>query len=453
MSRTTLKVAAWTAGIIVGLVAAVCVAAALVNLHDRAPSPEAIRWSAAYDARPEVAAEDNAFLFLLGLSAPPAADPLAVGRQRLARLQAGVTQLDSAARLEEPPPDFIGVDSDVARFRALCDDVSRDCVRSARNARSAFEKWSSTHAWLLERYTQLLALGAWRETVPHDLQTPLPSYAGAMHGQRLLLWQASALADSGDAARVRELLASDFRFWRMVLASSDTLITKMIATAALQRHLKWGNVALRSLPSEQQLAAIPAEWHTPLAASELSLRRSLTGEWQFLSGSLDTLAAGFVSSGSIGDKLTAHLFQRQDTLNRYAEYFDELSTTLDAPLLGYASAATAASQLAERTANDAFPPRSLYNLAGVLLLGTAGPADYGIYARRVADLEGQRRAALAAVTLRADGTPPRDMPAALTLSPLRNPYDEQPLRWDAAEEAVVFDGLAPGERGEHRFYY
>jgi hypothetical protein len=151
------------------------------------------------------------------------------------------------------------------------------------------------------------------------------------------------------------------------------------------------------------------------------------------------------------NQLMRPFFQEQDTLNRHATYLDELAETLDAPLIGYASAADRASQLASQTANEAFPPHSLYNLVGSLMM--ADPADYSSYARRVADLEGVRRAALAVVTLRDAATSESDLGVALAASPLRNPYDDQPLRWDAEEQAVVFIGLEPGERGEHRFYY
>jgi hypothetical protein len=94
----------------------------------------------------------------------------------------------------------------------------------------------------------------------------------------------------------------------------------------------------------------------------------------------------------------------------------------------------------------------LYNLTGSIIMASA-PADYGSYARRVADLEGIRRAALAVVTLRAEQPPTSDVTPALAASQLRNPYDDQPLRWDQSDQAVVFVGLEPGERGEHRFYY
>ena len=63
-----------------------------------------------------------------------------------------------------------------------------------------------------------------------------------------------------------------------------------------------------------------------------------------------------------------------------------------------------------------------------------------------------RRGALAIALLR-DTTPASNPDVVLAASPLRNPYDDQALRWDAEQQAVVFVGLEPGERGEHRFYY
>jgi hypothetical protein len=149
--------------------------------------------------------------------------------------------------------------------------------------------------------------------------------------------------------------------------------------------------------------------------------------------------------------MTRRLVQPQATLNRQSAYLSAVIDILDAPLLGFSAVADEASSLAHRTGEGTFPPRSLYNVLGRLLL--AGPPDYAPYARRVADVEGIRRAALATVTLRDEEIPASEMPAALAASPLRNPYDGQPLRWEAEEEAVVFVGLEPGERGEHRFYY
>ena len=44
----------------------------------------------------------------------------------------------------------------------------------------------------------------------------------------------------------------DLRFWRIVLQSSDILVSKMMATAMLNRHFEWGNLVLRTLSSTKR---------------------------------------------------------------------------------------------------------------------------------------------------------------------------------------------------------
>jgi hypothetical protein len=456
MSHKALKVTAWTIGALVAIPVAAYAAAILVNRHDQPPSPDALRLAASYQTRPEIANDDNAFVYFLGFNSALDANPRDVGARRLLWLQ-GDGPLDASSDPLVAPLDYLGAHPDVARFRTACDAVGADCLRVLPDAGRVFEQWTAAQPWLLERYRQLIAHRGWREHVPDDITVPLPSYSGIMHGQRLLLLQATTLAAAGNGGGAAELLDSDLRFWRMVLESSDLLVTKMIAAAAMQRHFQWGNLALRALPAEETPAAPPVEWRAPLTATELSLHRTLVGEWMYFSGTVTKLPAGFSAGESwtarASNRLLLGLFQPQDTLNRYSTYFTELDSTLNVPLRSYPDAAGAASSLVQRTAGEAFPPRSLYNVMGSVLVGIAGPADYSDYARRLGDLEGIRRAALATATLRAEGTPASAIGAALGASSLRNPYDDGPLGWDADAQAVVFVGLEPGERGEHRFYY
>jgi hypothetical protein len=129
-----------------------------------------------------------------------------------------------------------------------------------------------------------------------------------------------------------------------------------------------------------------------------------------------------------------------------------VSEILDAPLERYEAATDQVAALTKQVANRAVSPPSAYNLTGALL--TAGDfLNYGSYARRSADVEGIRRAALVAVELRENNVSPSDAAAAVRASPLRNPYDEQPLLWDETEHAVIFRGLEQGDRGLHRLYY
>jgi hypothetical protein len=456
MFRRALRVTLWVVGSFVSLVAALYAIAVAVNWRDQPPSPDAVRLKASYESRPSIADQDNGFVYLLGIDAPLDVDPREFGARRLAWLREAIgkpfdypgdpliTRLDYASR-----------DPLVEQFLTQCESDSRECADAFAESGAVLDSLSATHTWLLERYRTLIGHSGWREEI-FGLSRPFPSYAAPIYAQRLLLLEAKSLMDSGEVEAARRLLESDVKFWRMVLESSDMLITKMIAAAALRQHFSWGTLALRSAAPQLAATAEPVGWTRPMTAAELSLRRTLTGEWVFFSGSVLELldsdpAIGEDTAGTrLADRLFLPLLQRQDTLNRHASYLGKLADTLEAPLTGYARVAHAASDLTLRAADDALPPRSLYNLYGVMALA-AGPPEYSSYARRVADVEGMRRAALA--TLRARQTPIAQVAATLAADALRNPYDGQPLQWDAGDRAVVFVGLEPGERGTHRFYY
>lgn len=185
------------------------------------------------------------------------------------------------------------------------------------------------------------------------------------------------------------------------------------------------------------------------------MRRVMTGEWLFVSALLQRFdAESVLSRDSWFDRARAPLleqfYQPQDTINRFADYYWSLSETFDAPLEGYEAVLSRASRLTRETVDNAFQ-RPLYNLGGGVHLAEA--SDFSQYAARVADIEGVRRAAVAAVKLRDAGVAVADVEAALRASDLRNPYDGAPLQWGAADEAIIFRGLERDERGERRLHY
>ena len=122
------------------------------------------------------------------------------------------------------------------------------------------------------------------------------------------------------------------------------------------------------------------------------------------------------------------------------------------PLGGGRFQVNRATEFMERTRSEALPPRSAYNIVGQVLEGI-GAYDFGQYARRVSDVEGVRRAALAAVTLHAANVDPTNVAAALAASPLRDPYTDRPFEWKENDGAIVFRGLGLSERAEHRIRY
>jgi hypothetical protein len=212
-----------------------------------------------------------------------------MGRKRVAWLQqyVGPAELDpSTDPLGDPPNHRAAMHPALREYFQACGPGMAGCAAALAEASRTFDKWKGSQDFLLERYRALLALPGWREEVPTDLAAPLPSYQVVMDGQKMLLLHARNRAAKGDAPGVRELLGEDLRFWRRLLASSDLLISKMIATAAINRHFKLGAEAIGLLRPERAPDAMPAEWQIEISESERSMRRVMTGELLFFSDTI-----------------------------------------------------------------------------------------------------------------------------------------------------------------------
>ncbi len=249
-----------------------------------------------------------------------------------------------------------------------------------------------------------------------------------MDGQKLMLLHARRLARQGNTSEIHALLETDLRFWRMTLESSDTLISRMIATGALTRHFEWGNLLLRELPAGSAADAIPDNWRVPLSDAELSILRCMTGEWIFFfpgaSRPLRAQRAKTNARRSIArGRIWAGLFyEPQDTINRSAEGY------LRIVALSMCRSNNMRRRELGEMMSEPVKSHSVYNLTGRPFSRMTG--DFGTYVRRVGDIEGVRRAALLTVNLRDSNTPVSSVPAALAASPLRNPYDGQAFVWD-----------------------
>jgi hypothetical protein len=461
MITRTLKILGWIVGGLAGLIVVLYLTAVAINWRDREPSSTAIRFEELYRDRPKVADADNGYVYLLGFGAAPEEDAGRIGGVRAAWL---VEQSKSSS------PDFAGDplssaydvrgsrDHAIQEFVDTCRTHDAECSSAFLAGDAVYTRWIASESWLLERYETLIAHTGWLETAPFHPSAPLPSYARVMDGQKLLLLKARTLAAKRDYRATRTLLERDLRFWRRVLEASDILITKMIATAALDRHFELGNLILRDLGLDGE-QAMPDEWRIAISPAELSLSRCIVGEWIFFK-SVATDRLYWESEedvSSFGKRvamklLVLPLYQRQDTINGYAGNYSRMAAALDVPLNQYEGALRQSANLATEITNEVLSLRAPYNIVGRLGL-SLGVYDLGSYGTRVADIEGVRRAALAAVTLRAAKVEPGDVAGALIASPMRNPYNDRPFEWADSDRSIVFQGLASGDRGEHHVYY
>lgn len=459
IGKRLLKTVGWLVGGAIGLVVAVYVLLLLINLRDRPPSEFAQRLEDIHRNRPEVADADNGYIYAMGFPVAPDADPQAAGLQRLAWLRHRAEHPEDWMR-PDPLQSFEPTSSPAAkRIFDACGWSSDNCDAALEAADATLPEWFRAEQWRVDRYRTLLARPGWLETLPPDVATPLPAYAPVLQAQRLLLARAYYLAGQRDANGVREILEQDVRFWRTVLATSDILISRMIAVAALARHFNMGNLALRRLPLEMQLAAMPDAWRGPLTKEELSWHRCFAGEWVY---GHNVLRQTMVENAMVGespsfvqrlqDLALKPLFQLQDTSNQRAEMLARAADALQVPIERFIEGRDAAEAIFEAPAGKIGTLANLYNPIGDILSGI-GSSSYDVYPPRVADIEGARRAAVLATELRSRKVDIANIRTELELSDLRTPYTGAPFVWDSQARAIVFFGLTPQERGRHAFKY
>ena len=464
MGRRIFKIILWGIGGVISLVLLAYTVLLLANREDRPPAAEiAILKSIQEDASP-VVSDNNSYLFMLGFAGPPDSDPMSIGIERYEWMKLAGPEFDGA---DDPLGDESGFRADrsdaVSQLAETCAESESECSRVLDSGKDVVNRWLADERWLLDRYRSLISMTEFSEATPFEMLAPLPPFDVLMEGQRLHMVDAWTSATEGDAMLVRAALDNDLTYWRMVLKNSDVLITKMIATAAIIRHFKLGNIILRRLPQRLKADGIPASWRTAISVEERSMKRCLAGEWIFFDETTKKIVAEpevpfgswlGVTDYTIWDRLAwsllEPLWQPQDLSNRHARLMLDLGNAFDVPYEEIPHAMGLADDLQD-SAYRRFG--RLYNFTGDLVM-SANFWSLSDYAVRVSDLEGIRRAALLVAYLRASETNKDDLVNRIVDSELVDPYTNKPFVWIASEGVVVFSGLqSHEERSQHKLIF
>ena len=425
---TLLKILFW------GAVGLIVVAGGLylmllgVNRHDQPPSATAQEFRQALDGRPAVPDPDNAYLIMLRVSA---------GHQ--------------GYRASRRPV--------VEALVHHCGNSAAECFDAVDAAPRATALWLTDEAWLLEQYKTLIVKPAFLQAVSIGDDAPTPDNKTVRDGQRLFL--ISALLTSTSGKQLRAALDQDLAFWRMVLANSDLLITKLIATAAIKQHFEMGNEVQREWQARALGDTIPGLWRVAIDGKERSIQRPLIGEWRYMDLLIASIMTETANPFAENDdqaptwldrakwRIALAAWQPQDFSNHQAAAMKRQIGLFDVPYASIPDALQASAGSADDVPWQVGGP---YNLTGKVL-GLTTYTDYGGYVVRFCDLEGIRRAALLTVSMRERKTAPDSIGAAVRNAELTNPYTGEPFAWSASTGEVVFVGLEDEPKGEHRFRY
>jgi hypothetical protein len=424
-----------------------------VNWRDQPPSVAALEMKKIFADRAPVADGNNGFVYVMGFAVPASEDPQAAGVARVAWIE--VANRDPKQIHADPVKeelDFPASSSNaMQRLRESCMDAHdvkcRDSfVAALPQPRMALQELQ------LARYRAMLQRRAWREVVPFDIRAPMARYGDIIEGQRLLLVDLAARAKAAPPGEVGALLRDDFLFWREALKSSDYLISRMIAVAAIRQNFFFGSLVLREMPVGQ--AQVIDAWSVPFNTAELSMRRSMAGELVFAEGTmlqwLDGRDADDVSPWArIGWWLARPYYQHQDQMNFYSARYLDFAKGFEVPLSRYPEVADAL----EATGPNALSFH-VYNPVGKVLRDLGGTWNFASYAMRVGSVEGMRRAATLTAQLRERHVPLDAMSGEVRGTELRDPFSGEAFEWDAVNQAVVYTGPdAEGSRYLHPYFY
>lgn len=476
--RQIVRLVGWFIAGAAALFAGAYLVALLINLSDRPRSEETSVLLDEWQNRPRIPDAQNGYVYVLGFGADVDSDPAVVGQERawwIRRLRSnlGIGTSPDPHPEKFPPLSMPGGSAPLAN----CDTATgqRRCFFGLERLGDELEPWLERHAWVLERYSGLLDRPAWDEIVTLDRRGgpdliwfgPRGPDSPFFQAQGVWLLEAWRRAREGDAATVHDMLARDIGFWRNVLVSAQTQMMKSFAIGMIERHFERANIILARLPAQRVAEAIPAAWHKEISPEERSMRRVFAAQLRIAEMLMqsyyaevdpyESYAGVEIESQSFWERLSAWtnraFMQPQDLVNKQARQFLVLGEAVKAPYDELAAELERVRHydvVAEMS--DSWTD-SIYNF---VLNDVVGPGSLNVHidvAARTADLEGLRRAALAAAELRSNGVPPDEVGPALVTMEQRNPYTGEPLTWQPDSREIVFQGILRGYRGRHALWY
>lgn len=419
-----------------------------INAKDKPPSAAVVEFQQAWDNRAPVQDEDNGYLYLLGFDVAQNLDPKEVGIERVTWSNEVIFSADEVLSFPQNSYNIqIELPQNINELLVQCHEPNQECIESIEKHKLQIVEWATTAPWIDNRYQQLIAHQGWLELAKVDIRIPLPNYSAIIRAQRLAYIRAFAATTSEDATAITALLDQDLRFWRTVLRDTDMLIGKMIAVVAIKNNFLWANHILLTMSSEARSSAIPVTLKQPFTDEELSIRRSLIGEWFFSHSAVNPLDGSGIENIT-GKLLIKLVYKKQDTLNKSADFFKEHIVKLDVPIADFESAVIAYNE--QQKVEEPKRPAIIYyflhpyNPVGKILFEVAKPA-YNGYIERTNNLEAYRRGLLASIE--------QMEPVAANDSRYSSPYPSKPFVINREQRSITVNGLGNDAKSQQVYFY
>jgi len=300
----------------------------LVNLTDEEKSEQVLAFERILEQGKQIDDRKNAYISLVGITAKAEEDIFLIGQQHISLLRN-----HRATKAELPFIDAFDVDDFSAQLESIfsaCQTASalnEKCRQHLLIQQDKIASLLNNNQLLLQRYRRLTELTQWYEILPPNIS----NYSGMRNNLLLSLQHLNLLASwqgamSDKPEEVALLYKQQDRFLRNIFSSTHVLITKLIASSAIKRHLNWAVFILSNMaesPSKQVLKnSLVDTLSVPFSVQSLSLRNVFIGEWQFAESFFEGMWQGEHSNAWF-NFFFRPMFQQQATANLSAKIFYE----------------------------------------------------------------------------------------------------------------------------------
>ena len=281
----------------------------------------------------------------------------------------------------------------------------------------------------LQRYRELIELRSFQEATQMNFDSPLIPYSSTLALKRIFLTDVYTHQSSNDYLSEWR---KDAKFWRMVLARSRLLITRMVAIASVTTSIDSLSTAIKqgSL-SPVQLRQLQTEIQT-LNKAEIDM--GTTFEFEFKYG-MDIFENG-VTDG-VKDSFEEWLYQPRATHNtRYLHETKPLKRIAALTTADYYQYINSDQKNKDLASPVNWTPGMLYNPTGKLLVSYSIPA-YTNYLSRAHDLNGMFY--LLKLQIEIALSPDQLVENVIANSQYTNPYTHKPMGYKKETHSIYFE--------------
>ncbi len=299
---------------------------ALVWLINTPPFDEDLALELSYlknqNVEPKV--EGNIFYFFYGIAAVENKDPIAAGKQLIERYR---VNRDVSGNDDLTTADFEeilgGAELDKAWLDAFPQCTGRledGCPQKYLSIYSAETSLNPRLEFMLTRYQELLKLDFYQPIEDLTFATPLPSYRLPLRLGQIHLIRAIA---KGDSRYFYQKAVEEIKFWKKILRDSDTLISKMVAAAALHNAIQNISFALDSMTWDKSTLTDLKETFASLSAEEKNVNRVLLNELKVAHKYFKKEQGDLHELLNFGESFITNFLQPNATTNLIYKYYIE----------------------------------------------------------------------------------------------------------------------------------